>query len=197
MWHALPLQEESQFFNGCGVRVVVLPSRDPGNLVVMFRMQAFDAIIGLGSNLGDKRANIARAIEVLTAPGDVHVVARSRDYRTAPWGVTEQDWFVNACIAVKTELPARDLLERCFAAERALQRVRRLRWGPRSIDCDVLFYRDVQSNDPALTLPHPRITERAFVLVPLAEIAPQLVIEGRRAAQWLTTLDASDVVAME
>ena len=159
-------------------------------------MQAFDAILGLGSNLGDKRANIARAIEVLTAAGDIQLVARSRDYRSAPWGKTDQDWFVNACIVVVTNLSAHEMLERCLQAERQLGRVRHEHWGPRVIDCDVLVFRDVHRNTPELTLPHPRITERAFVLVPMLEVGPDLMIKGRRLSEWLGTLDASDVVAM-
>jgi len=156
----------------------------------------FDAILGLGSNLGDKRGNIARAIEHLTANGDIRVVRRSRDYRSAPWGKTDQDWFVNACIAVATDMSAHDLLERCFAAERALNRVRQERWGPRTLDCDVLVYRDLVSNTPELTLPHPRITERAFVLVPMLDVAPDLVLNGRRLRQWLEGLDTRDVTPL-
>ena len=159
-------------------------------------MQAFDAILGLGSNLGDKRASIARAIQVLTAAGDIHLVARSRDYRSAPWGKTDQDWFVNACVAVATSLSPHALLERCFEAERQLKRVRQERWGPRSLDCDLLVFRDVIMTTPELTLPHPRITERAFVLVPMLEVGPDLLIKGWRLSQWLGTLDASDVVVM-
>jgi 2-amino-4-hydroxy-6-hydroxymethyldihydropteridine diphosphokinase len=160
-------------------------------------MQSFDAILGLGSNLGDKCANIARAIEHLTADGALRLVARSRDYRSAPWGKTDQDWFVNACVSVATKLGPREVLERCFEAERELRRVRQERWGPRTLDCDLLVFRDVIMNTPELTLPHPRITERAFVLVPMIEVAPDQVINGRRASEWLTHLDASDVVAME
>lgn len=157
-------------------------------------MQTFDAIIGLGSNIGDKQANIARAIENLTADGALKLVARSRDYRSAPWGKTDQDWFVNACISVTTNLTAHEVLERCFAAERALRRVRQERWGPRTLDCDLLVFRDVILNTPELTLPHPRITDRAFVLVPMLEIAPDLVIKGRKISDWLRSLDSTDVV---
>jgi 2-amino-4-hydroxy-6-hydroxymethyldihydropteridine diphosphokinase len=159
-------------------------------------MQTFDAILGLGSNIGDKQANIASAIDHLTADGALRLVRRSQDYRSAPWGKTDQDWFVNACITVQTKLSARDVLERCFDAETAMRRVRAERWGPRTLDCDVLVYRDVVSDDPTLTLPHPRLVERAFVLVPLIEIAPDVFISGHRAEHWLSMLDAKDVVAM-
>lgn len=158
---------------------------------------AFDALIGLGSNIGDKAANIAHAVELLCEPGDIRVVRTSRLYRTAPWGVTDQDWFVNACIAVATELAPRALLSRCLGVEQTMKRVREQRWGPRVIDVDVLVYRDVALNEPDLTLPHPRIIERAFVLVPLAEIAPDLEIAGHDLAHWLARVEAGEVVAFD
>jgi 2-amino-4-hydroxy-6-hydroxymethyldihydropteridine diphosphokinase len=157
----------------------------------------FDALIGLGSNIGDKQANIARAVALLTEKGDIRLVAASRFYRTAPWGGVDQDWFVNACIAVATSLSPRELLARCLAVETELKRVRKERWGPRVIDVDVLTYRDVACDEPDLTLPHPRITERAFVLVPLMDIAPTLEIAGLGLADWLARLDASDVALLD
>jgi len=158
---------------------------------------AFDALIGLGSNIGDKAANIARAIELLTEPGDIRLVRASRLYRTAPWGVLDQDWFVNACIAVKTELPPRELLARCLGVEQEMKRVREQRWGPRLIDVDVLVYRGIVMTEADLILPHPRITERAFVLVPLLEIAPKLKIGGHPLEHWLGGVDSADVVPLE
>jgi 2-amino-4-hydroxy-6-hydroxymethyldihydropteridine diphosphokinase len=157
----------------------------------------FDALIGLGSNVGDKRANISRAIALLTEPGDVRLVRASRLYRTAPWGVLDQDWFVNACISVATKLAPRELLARCLAVEQEMKRVREQRWGPRVIDADVLAYHDFTMNEPDLVLPHPRIAERAFVLVPLAEIAPDLEIQGHGLAHWLARVDAGDVVPLD
>jgi 2-amino-4-hydroxy-6-hydroxymethyldihydropteridine diphosphokinase len=157
----------------------------------------FDAIVALGSNLGDKEARIAEAIHDLTQAGDIRVVARSRNYRTAPWGRTDQDWFVNACVAVATELSAHELLKRCQAVESRMGRVRVEHWGPRIIDLDVLVYRDVILEDADLVLPHPRITERAFVLAPLADLAPDLMIKGRKVSDWLAALVGCDVVALE
>jgi 2-amino-4-hydroxy-6-hydroxymethyldihydropteridine diphosphokinase len=157
----------------------------------------FDALIGLGSNIGDKRANVRRAIALLTEKGDILLVAASRLYRTAPWGVRDQDWFVNACIAVATDLSPRELLARCLGVEETLKRVRKERWGPRVIDVDVLTYRDATMDDPDLTLPHPRITERAFVLVPLMDIAPSVEIAGHVPAYWLARLEANEVVPLE
>lgn len=158
---------------------------------------AFDATLGLGSNIGDRVGNIEEAIERVTADGIVSVVARSRFYRTAPWGVTDQDWFVNACIAVRTKLSARELLHRCQAVENDMARVRTRRWGPRNIDVDVLTYRDVKLDEPDLIVPHPRIAERAFVLVPLKDIAPDLKIGGASLDEMLSKLDASDVQPLE
>jgi 2-amino-4-hydroxy-6-hydroxymethyldihydropteridine diphosphokinase len=157
---------------------------------------AYDALIGLGSNIGDKAANIARAIELLTRDGAVRLVRASRIYRTAPWGVTDQDWFANAAIAVATALTPQDLLARCLEVESTMKRVREQRWGPRIIDVDVLVYRDWELNEPDLIVPHPRIADRAFVLVPLIDIAPGLVIGGRAIEAWLAEIGASDVVPL-
>ena len=157
---------------------------------------AYDAVVALGSNIGDKAANIARAIAELTAAGDIRLVAASADYRTAPWGITDQDWFVNACILVATDLPPLDLLDRCLAVERVLGRERQIKWGPRIIDVDVLVYRDVEMATERLTLPHPYMTERSFVLRPLADIAAGLVVRGRTVAEWLTLVPHEDVVAL-
>ena len=108
-------------------------------------MKSFDATLALGSNLGDRVRNIEEAIARLTADGTVELVARSRLYRTAPWGVTDQDWFVNACIAIKTGLSPRELLHHCQAVENGMGRVRTKRWGPRNIDVDILTFGGSQS----------------------------------------------------
>jgi 2-amino-4-hydroxy-6-hydroxymethyldihydropteridine diphosphokinase len=157
----------------------------------------FDAVIGLGSNVGEKAKNITHAIELLTEQGDIRLVRASRIYRTAPWGELEQDWFANSCIAVRTELSSQALLDRCLGVEQMMKRVRIQRWGPRVIDVDVLVYRDEVSMDPHLTLPHPRIMDRGFVLVPLAEIAPGLIIGGRTISDGLAHVDHSDVVPLQ
>jgi 2-amino-4-hydroxy-6-hydroxymethyldihydropteridine diphosphokinase len=158
--------------------------------------RAIDALIGLGSNVGDKEANIHRAIALLTEQGDITLLRASRLYRSAPWGKRDQDWFVNAVIAVATRLSPHALLARCLAVEQAMKRVRKERWGPRIIDVDVLTYGSVALNDPDLVLPHPRITERAFVLVPLAEIAPDVEIGGKRPAHWLAGVDTTEVAPL-
>lgn len=145
---------------------------------------AFDAAISIGSNIGDKQGNIRQAISKLTDDGALRLVARSADYRTDPWGKTDQDWFVNACITVRTELSAHDVLLRCQSVEADLKRERKERWGPRVIDLDVIWYRGEQIILADMLVPHPRAAERAFVLVPLAEIAPDIKIDGQRI-DWL------------
>ena len=154
-----------------------------------------EAALGLGSNLGDKRRIVAEAIARLEA-GGAHVLRRSSDYRTAPWGLTEQDWFVNACVLVETALAPEALLALCQRIEHELGRTREIRWGPRSIDIDILTYADVVRDEPALTLPHPLVLERAFVLAPLAEIAPDLEIRGRRVADALADIGTEGVVKL-
>jgi len=153
----------------------------------------FDAIVALGSNLGDKVANIDRAIALMTESGEVRLAARSGNYATPPWGKTDQDWFVNAAMSVNTELSPHALLARCKDIEVEMGRVVIERWGPRVIDLDVLVYRDTILNDPDLVLPHPHIGARAFVLAPLMDIAPDLVIGGRSVRAMFETVDRTGV----
>jgi 2-amino-4-hydroxy-6-hydroxymethyldihydropteridine diphosphokinase len=153
----------------------------------------FDAVISLGSNIGDKAGNIARAIDMLTAGGGIALAARSANYRTPPWGNTEQDWFVNACITVRTRLAAREVLARCQRVEADMKRVREVYWGPRIIDLDVIWFRGEKIDDADFVVPHPRTLERAFVLVPLAEIAPDLMIAGRSVSAHLSGIERAGV----
>jgi len=157
----------------------------------------FDCIIALGSNLGDKAANLDTAIGLLTATGDIRLVARSRNYATEPWGKTDQDWFVNACISVATKLSARALLERCQEIERRMGRVPTEKWGPRIIDLDLLMYRDSVVAEPDLVLPHPHIKDRAFVLAPLMDVAPDAMLEGRRVRTLYEAIDLGGVRPLE
>jgi 2-amino-4-hydroxy-6-hydroxymethyldihydropteridine diphosphokinase len=154
-----------------------------------------EALVGLGGNVGDVRATLNRAVRRFADGADVKLVARSSDYRTAPWGVTDQPPFVNCAIAVETALPPRALLDRALAVERGLgrDRAREQRWGPRPIDIDLLSYDDVTINESDLTLPHPRLFERAFVLVPLADIVPERVIAGQRIAAAASAIDRTAV----
>jgi 2-amino-4-hydroxy-6-hydroxymethyldihydropteridine diphosphokinase len=154
-----------------------------------------EALIALGGNVGDVRSTFDRAVAMLCDGAAVQLKARSSDYHTPPWGVTDQPPFINAVVAVATSLPPRDLFARALEVERALGRDRNneRRWGPRTIDVDLLAYDDLVLNDIDLVLPHPRLFERAFVLVPLAEIAPGRVIAGISVSDALARLDRSGI----
>jgi len=158
-------------------------------------MTMAEAFVALGGNVGDVRSTFRRAIALLCDGSAVRLTARSSDYRTPPWGVTDQPPFVNAVIGVTTSLSPHELLARAEQCERALGRDRthERRWGPRSIDIDLLAYDDLVLNDPHLILPHPRLFERAFVLVPLAEIAPERVIAGVGVRDALERVDTSGI----
>ena len=151
------------------------------------------AYLGLGSNIGDKAAHLAAAVEGLAAVPGLRVVARSADYRTLPWGETDQDWFLNGALAIETDLDPHALLDACLGVERDLGRIRERRWGPRVIDIDVLHYAGAAVSDARLVLPHRYVRERAFVLVPLAEIAPDLVIGGETVTEALAKLDRTGI----
>jgi 2-amino-4-hydroxy-6-hydroxymethyldihydropteridine diphosphokinase len=139
---------------------------------------AVRAYLGLGSNLGDRRALLREAVETLGAAPGVTLRAVSDVYETDPVGGPEQDAFLNLVVAVDTVLSPRDLLGRCHELEAAARRVRDERWGPRTLDVDVLWIDGYTSDDPELTVPHPRMWERRFVLAPLSELAPGLLPDG-------------------
>jgi 2-amino-4-hydroxy-6-hydroxymethyldihydropteridine diphosphokinase len=154
-----------------------------------------EALIALGGNVGDVRTTLTRAIEALCDGTVVKLVARSSDYRTPPWGVTEQPPFINCAIVVETGLSPQKLLERSQSIEQQFgrDRAREQRWGPRTLDIDVIDHDGVALDAPGLTLPHPRALERAFVLMPLAEIAPDRRIAGMRVADALAQLDHAGI----
>jgi 2-amino-4-hydroxy-6-hydroxymethyldihydropteridine diphosphokinase len=154
-----------------------------------------EALLALGGNVGNSRAILERAVTLLCDGKDIRLKARSSDYFTPPWGFKYQPPFVNLCIAVETTLSPRDLLARAQAIELQLGRDRahEKRWGPRTADIDILTYGNVRMDELGLTLPHPRLLERAFVLVPLAEIAGDRVIAGRTVKQALAGLDTAGI----
>jgi 2-amino-4-hydroxy-6-hydroxymethyldihydropteridine diphosphokinase len=154
-----------------------------------------EALIALGGNVGDMVLTFDRAVALLCGDKSVVLKQRSANYRTPPWGVTDQPAFVNAVIAVATTLPPRELLARMREVEWHLGRNRALeqRWGPRTLDLDLLAYDDVSLDTAELALPHPRMFERAFVLVPLAEIAPDGVIGGRRVRDALAQVETAGI----
>jgi 2-amino-4-hydroxy-6-hydroxymethyldihydropteridine diphosphokinase len=154
-----------------------------------------EALVALGGNLGDVRETLERAIAELCDGKEIRLLARSSDYRTPPWGVADQPPFVNLCIAVVTRLTPHALLDRAQAVERSFgrERAKEQRWGPRTLDIDILAFDDVVLDDPTLTLPHPRLFERAFALVPLAEIAPDRLIAGIVVRDALAKLDRTGI----
>ncbi|MFL5799358.1 MAG: 2-amino-4-hydroxy-6-hydroxymethyldihydropteridine diphosphokinase [Actinomycetota bacterium] len=137
------------------------------------------AFLGLGSNLGDRLANLQSAVDLLGAAPGIRVVRSSRVYETAPVGPPQPD-YLNAVVEVDTDLEARDLLEACLEVERRRGRVREERWGPRTIDVDLLTFGEARIDEPGLTVPHPRMHERGFVLAPLLELVADPPLPGGR-----------------
>lgn len=137
------------------------------------------AYIGLGSNLADREGTIEEAVGLLRAEPGIEVVSVSSLRETEPWGRVAQPAFLNGAVALETTLEPRALLGVLLDVERRLGRVRDERWGPRTIDLDLLLYGDVVLDEPGLTVPHPLLHERAFVLEPLQELDPELAVPGR------------------
>jgi 2-amino-4-hydroxy-6-hydroxymethyldihydropteridine diphosphokinase len=154
-------------------------------------MRATAAYVGIGSNLGDREATIARALELLDDPPAIRLARVATVRETAPVGVVDQPAFLNTVALVETTLGPRELLGRLLTVERSLGRVRTgERWGPRTVDLDLLLHGDAALDEPGLTLPHPRLHERRFVLEPLYELAPDLLVPGRgRVSELLSALD--------
>jgi len=156
------------------------------------------AFLGLGSNLGDRRGHLAGALRRFAADPAIRVILGSSVYETKPVGVTDQPDFLNLVLRIETSHSPSELLARCLGAEQELGRERRERWGPRTIDLDVLLYDEVRSTDGHLLLPHPRMTGRGFVMIPLAEIAPDLKFgDGRRAGDLAAKLDSAGLARIE
>ena len=148
------------------------------------------AVLSIGSNLGDRLAHLQGAVDALRP----WLRAVSPVYETAPWGPVEQDDYLNAVLLVSDRAATpRDWLARAHAAEQAAGRTRDLRWGPRTLDVDVVAVDDVASDDPELTLPHPRAAERAFVLVPWLAVDPDAALAGRPVRDLLAGLSDDDV----
>lgn len=155
------------------------------------------AYLGLGGNLGDPVSAMAASLRMIDADADTRVAAVSSVYRTPPWGKLDQPDFLNCAAAVATRRDPRALLDLCLQTERALKRVRAERWGPRTVDLDVLVYGDRAVHEPGLAIPHPRMAERAFVMVPLAEIAPDLVVDGKAASLRAASMDTSGITRLD
>ncbi|MFF3850126.1 2-amino-4-hydroxy-6-hydroxymethyldihydropteridine diphosphokinase [Streptomyces sp. NPDC002328] len=180
------------------------PTVQPVPASVVERVDAADttlhnpkrAVVAIGSNLGNRLETLQGAIDALEDTPGVRVKAVSPVYETEPWGVEpgSQPSYFNAVVVLKTTLPPSSLLERAHAVEEAFHRVRDERWGARTLDVDIVAYADVVSDDPHLTLPHPRAHERAFVLAPWHDVDPEALVPGRGAVAELLDVVTRDGV---
>lgn len=156
------------------------------------------ACVGLGGNVGDAAATLRAAVEALDRLPHTRLLRASPLYRTPAWGVEAQPDFVNAAALLETTLDARALLDGLLGIERAFGRERRERWGPRSLDLDLLLYADSRIDEPGLHVPHPHLHERAFALRPLADVAPEMQVPGQgRVTELLARVDASACLPLD
>ena len=149
--------------------------------------------LGLGGNVGDVTAAMAAALQNLDTKDEIAIEAVSPIYKTPPWGVVDQPWFFNCCIRLTTSLSPKALMTACQEQERIGKRERAQRWGPRTIDIDILIFQGVEQDDPELTLPHPRMLERSFVLIPLTDIDADMIVSGRSLSDWATDHNQADL----
>jgi 2-amino-4-hydroxy-6-hydroxymethyldihydropteridine diphosphokinase len=154
------------------------------------------AYVGLGSNIGDKAGNILRALDILSQSDGIKITKVSSFYETEPIGYEDQDWFINAVAQIETIFSPEELLIAFKKVEQIMGRKNTIRWGPREIDLDLLMYDQLCFESPGLVIPHPRLHERAFVLVPLVEIAPDLFhpIQKKTIAELLAELQSQKTV---
>ena len=154
-----------------------------------------DVYIGLGANIGDRKGYIDDAINLLVNNNEVKLQSKSSIYETAPVGYEDQDHFLNMVIHISTPLTQWEILKKCQVIENELGRERQIKNGPRTIDLDILLYNNESSQFDRLTIPHPRLHERAFVLVPLTEIAPQVIVPtfGKTVKDLLANISESDL----
>jgi len=153
--------------------------------------------ISLGSNMGDKQSHISQAVNLLNAHVSVSRVRVSSFYASAPIGYLEQDDFINAVAEITTTLRSKHVLLLCQSIEQQLHRERIKRWGPRTIDLDVLLYDDQKISKPELEVPHPRMHERAFALLPLLELAPDATVNGIAASELLKAVQDQNIQKLE
>ena len=149
--------------------------------------------LSLGSNMGQKVDYLDNAVDIIKKNEFIHNVKVSSVYQTDPVGYLDQDVFVNIAVLLETTLEPYDLLKVCQDVEQALNRERLIRWGPRTIDVDIILYDDLTLDDEELTIPHPRMHERAFVLVPICELDSELVIQSQKIQTLIETVDVSGV----
>jgi 2-amino-4-hydroxy-6-hydroxymethyldihydropteridine diphosphokinase len=134
--------------------------------------------------MGDRNAALAQAMQHIANLPFTSITKQSDIIETAAWGITDQPAFLNMAIEIETAFPPGDLLKELLQIEEIMGRIRTQKWGPRIIDIDILIYENVKMNTPELTLPHPFITERSFVLIPLSQIAPDLLLDGKTVMEW-------------
>lgn len=146
------------------------------------------AYLGLGTNMGDRLDYINSACKILSNNNSIEITNKSKLYETKAWGYTDQADFFNLCLEIETSLDEYGLLKACQDVEQKLNRERIIRWGPRTIDVDILFFNDIILNNENLSLPHPRISERAFVLIPLMDLNQNLLIKGKVISEHLNSL---------
>lgn len=156
------------------------------------------AYIALGGNIGDVSVHFASACKTIDHLPNTKLIAKSKLYRTPPWGIVEQPNFLNACIKIETGLPPEELMRYLLKIESAhhRDRMRTLRFGPRPLDLDILAYGDVKMTSKALTLPHPQLFNRAFVLIPLNDIAENEIIDDRRIGDAAASCDATGITRL-
>lgn len=155
------------------------------------------AYLGIGGNIGDTKSNIEESIELLKANEEIEVTSISSFYETEPVGYADQDWFLNVVVEIKTTLEPLELLKYCQHIENELKRIRVIRWGPRTIDVDILLYEDFTSDSEILTVPHPRMTERAFAIVPLYEINKDIKINNIDIKDIIENLKGESIKRVE
>jgi len=151
------------------------------------------AYLSLGSNIGDKKNNLDEAVKLIKSNSYISDVIVSEFYETAPVGYLEQDVFMNIAVEINTTLDSYKLLDFCHEIEETLKRKRIIRWGPRTIDVDILLFDEIISDDERLTIPHPRMTERAFVIVPLYDLSQELVINNLAIKDIFDSLNKNDI----
>lgn len=149
--------------------------------------------LSIGSNIGDREDYLKKAIEMISRISKTRLIKISSFYQTPAWGLTEQQDFLNACLEISTELSPYDLLKNLQRIEMDLHRERLVRWGPRTIDIDILTFGDIICEDVNLVIPHPLISKRAFVLVPLLELNPDLIIGNKSIKEMIEVIDVSDI----
>ena len=151
------------------------------------------AYLGIGGNIGNVKENIEEALKILQEDNNMKLLKISSYYETAPIGYEQQEWFLNIVVEIETKLTPYELLAFCNKVENQLKRERLIRWGPRTIDIDILLYEGFESNEAKLIVPHPRMQERAFVMIPLLEIAPDLNIKGQSLKEISNNINNQEI----